>query len=164
MTSPLRIRPSVRALVIDPDHRVLLVRFEFPTATAWCPPGGGVEPGEDPVVALRRELAEEVGLVDADIGPHVWTRRHLLRFEHGGTWDGQEDHIHLVRTERFDPTPQLSWDELRAERIHELRWWRLAEIAEHPGRFIPTHLARHLDDLLRNGPPSTPLDTSDAEF
>ena len=44
----LRIREAVRALVIDPDHRVLLVRFEFPTATRWALPGGGLEPGERP--------------------------------------------------------------------------------------------------------------------
>lgn len=151
----------MRALVLDPDGCVLLVRFEFPTATVWCPPGGGIEPDEDPVQALRRELAEEVGLTDAIIGPHVWTRRHLIRFDHGGSWDGQEEQIHLVRTERFDPAPQLTWEQLRAERIHELRWWHPAEIAEHPGRFVPTGLGHHLADLLDHGPPTTPLDTSD---
>lgn len=161
MSSPLRIRPAVRALVVDPDGRVLLVRFEFPTATVWCPPGGGVEPDEDPIAALERELAEELGLVGATIGPHVWNRRHLIRFDHGGSWDGQHEQIHLVRTEHFEPSPQLSWEELRAERIHELRWWSLAEIAAHPGRFVPTELSRHLAALLRDGPPATPIDTSD---
>ncbi|MDP9465373.1 MAG: NUDIX domain-containing protein, partial [Actinomycetota bacterium] len=77
MTDPvegLRIRQAVRALVIDPDQRVLLVRFEFPTATRWALPGGGLEPGEDHLDALRRELEEELGLVDAVIGPQIWHR------------------------------------------------------------------------------------------
>ena len=57
--SELRIREAVRALVIDPDDRVLLVRFEFPnTGTHWATPGGGVEPGETDHQALRRELDE----------------------------------------------------------------------------------------------------------
>ena len=46
-TEHLRIRSSVRAVVLDPADRVLLVRFEFPTATVWATPGGGQEPGED---------------------------------------------------------------------------------------------------------------------
>ena len=68
----LRIREAARALVLDPDDRVLLVRFEFPvTGTRWALPGGGLEPGETHVEALRRELVEEVGLHGAAIGPHV---------------------------------------------------------------------------------------------
>ena len=154
--------------MLDPDDRVLLVRFEFPTASVWGLPGGGVEATEDPVSALRRELAEELGLVDTPVGPHVWDRLHLVTFDHGdptrglgGRWDGQQDQVHLVRTDHFEPSPQLSWAELRAERVHEMRWWTVPEIADHPGRFAPRHLADHLAVLLRDGPPPTPLDTSD---
>ena len=75
-----RIRPAARGLVVTPDHHVLLVRFEFPAGTRWALPGGGLDAGEDHVAALRRELREEVGLVDVTIGPHVWTREHLIPF------------------------------------------------------------------------------------
>ncbi|MFM7686187.1 MAG: NUDIX domain-containing protein, partial [Actinomycetota bacterium] len=45
-TDGLRIRDAVRALVLDPDDRILMVRFEFPDAgTRWALPGGGIEPG-----------------------------------------------------------------------------------------------------------------------
>ena len=54
----LRIRPAARALVVDPDDRVLLVRFEFPAGTRWALPGGGIEPGETPEEAIRRELVD----------------------------------------------------------------------------------------------------------
>jgi 8-oxo-dGTP diphosphatase len=159
---PLRIRQAVRALVIDPADRVLLVRFEFPAATVWALPGGGIEPGEAPLDALHRELAEELGLVGAQIGPHVWTREHLVRFQHdapGRQWDGQRDQIHLVRTPAFEPVPHLDAEALAAERLFEIRWWTLPEIHASPARFAPRALSQHLHHLVRHGPPTSPIHT-----
>src|SRR5437660_3621759 len=42
----LPLRPAVRALVVDPAGRLLLVRFDWPDRTVWAPPGGGIERGE----------------------------------------------------------------------------------------------------------------------
>lgn len=160
MTPPadgLRIREAVRALVIDPDDRFLLVRFEFPDAgTRWALPGGGIEPGESTVDALRRELEEELGLSDVEIGPHVWNRLHVIPFI-DGRWDGQRECIHLVRSDAFEPRPRLSWDELRAEYLFEARWWHLDDL--HDGLpLVPASLREHLTALLRDGPPKHPID------
>jgi 8-oxo-dGTP pyrophosphatase MutT (NUDIX family) len=155
----LRIRQAVRALVIDPDNRALLVRFEFPTATRWALPGGGLEPGEDHVDALRRELQEEVGLVEAVIGPQIWHRLHIVPFLNG-EFDGQRERIHLVQCEAFDPQPELSWEQMNAEFVHELRWWTLDEIAISDAHFVPVALHSLLTSLLQNGPPNQPIDVS----
>lgn len=44
--------------------RILLIRHEKNGREAWLLPGGGVEAGESLIDALRRELAEEVGIRD----------------------------------------------------------------------------------------------------
>ena len=155
----LRIREAARAVVLTPDRSVLLVRFEFPHATRWALPGGGLDPGESALDALRRELGEEVGLVDASIGPHLWNRLHLIPFI-DGRYDGQRDQIHLVHVaERFEPRPRLDWSQLNAEYVFELRWWQIDDIlaADHL-TFAPAALGALLDDVHRNGPPAAPID------
>ncbi|HZX55954.1 MAG TPA: NUDIX domain-containing protein [Ilumatobacteraceae bacterium] len=155
----LRIRDAVRALVVDDENRVLLVRFEFPTATRWALPGGGLEPGETHLQALARELFEEVGLRDPDVGPVIWHRLHIVPFLNG-QFDGQREQIHLVRTATFEPRPQLSWEQMNAEFVHELRWWTLDEIAASDATFVPTGLHSLVVTLLRHGPPADSIDVS----
>ena len=51
---------SAGARVRDPDGRIALVRNGW--TDGWFVPGGGVEPGETPARAARREVLEETGL------------------------------------------------------------------------------------------------------
>lgn len=156
--APLHFRRAVRALILDPADHVLLVRFVFPSGVeAWALPGGGLEEGETPEDGLRRELHEELGLSEFEIGPHIWNREHVFPMSSGH--DGQRDRIHLVRSERFEPVPAIGWDAMRAEFVHEIRWWTAPEIDEHRHlRFTPRTLADLLVGLLTDGVPATPLD------
>lgn len=153
----MTLRQSVRGLILDPDDNVLLVRFEGaplePAGGFWANPGGGIEPGESALDALRREMREEVGLdVDA-LGPEVWTK--TAYFSMPG-WTGQVDHIHLLRVDHFEPKPLLTPEQLAAELVREVRWWSLDEIMTSDATFAPRAFRIHLRRLLDEGVPPEP--------
>lgn len=60
MTPNPRVIRIAAALLIGPDGRTLLVRKRG--TLAFMQPGGKIEPHEQPVQALARELEEELGL------------------------------------------------------------------------------------------------------
>jgi 8-oxo-dGTP diphosphatase len=69
-----RVRPATPAphlvsyaVPVDPGGRVLL--GDHVTSGLWLPPGGHVEPGEDPVRTAEREAHEELGVDVLAEGP-----------------------------------------------------------------------------------------------
>ncbi len=157
MGEGLRIRRAVRAVVLDPADRVLLVRFEFPQVVVWAAPGGGLEPGEQPHDTLRRELIEETGLADPEIGPVIWTRTHVFPFL-DGSYDGQAESFYLVRTGAFEPRPAMSWEDLGGEYVTDVRWWPHRELEESGATFAPRRMPELIARLVAEGPPPRPID------
>jgi 8-oxo-dGTP diphosphatase len=154
----LRLRLAARAIVIDEDERVLLVKFDFgERGDVWATPGGGIEAGESDESALRRELVEEAGLHEFELGPLVWMRTHVVPMG-AGAWDGQTERYYLVRTPSFEPVPRLSWDELRAEAMTAIRWWDRDELEAADVVFAPRRLPALLRELILHGPPAEPVD------
>ena len=155
-SSGLPLRPAVRALILDPDDRVLLVRFDWPDKQVWAPPGGGIDEGETPQQAIVRELAEECGLRDFELGPVIWTRTHWHTDFKG--WGGQTEQIYLVRTDAFEPSPEWTPEQLAGEGVGAQRWFTQAALGEPGLIFAPRRLALLVRELVAAGPPPEPLD------
>jgi 8-oxo-dGTP pyrophosphatase MutT (NUDIX family) len=151
-------RPAARVLLIDPEDRILLVRFFAPNPDRhwWIAPGGGVDPGETPEAAARRELAEETGLAEAELSPCVWVREHV--FDWAGSRYRQMERFYVARTQPFELAPTLLQHEV--DQLTEYRWWSVADIAAAGDEvFAPRRLADLLRVLLSQGLPAEPIDT-----
>ena len=91
------MEPRIRvSAILRRDSRVLLVRHEKQGREYWLLPGGGVDGGETLVAALKRELAEELGIDDdlplegpvalADsISPPGWPPKHVVHIVFAGS-------------------------------------------------------------------------------
>jgi double-stranded uracil-DNA glycosylase len=148
-------RHAVRGVVLDKRDRVLLVLFRDGSGQQWwATTGGGADEGEQPEQTLRRELAEEAGLTEFEVGPAIWTREHT--FAWAGRIYRQRERYYLVRVDEHVPAPTI---DLAAEHVHDVRWWALDELeAAQATLLVPRTLARHLRNLLEHGPPPKPID------
>jgi double-stranded uracil-DNA glycosylase len=147
-------RIAARALVLDEEGRTLLVQFRDDNGQVWwATPGGGIDEGEDVESALRRELAEELGLDDFQLGPEIWTREHTF------AWRGrilrQRERIWLVEVARHEPAPRV---DLAAELVADVRWWTPAELAATTEQLVPRRLPELLRQMRASGPPPEPVD------
>lgn len=150
-------RRAARVLLLDGDDRLLLfcgVDPHVPDVRFWFTPGGGVEDGESLTDAARRELREETGCADVEFGPPVWTRESGFDFE--GEAVQQHETYFVARVPAWEVDTSGFTDlEQRAVLWH--RWWTLDELRVTPETVYPSTLARHLDALLRDGPPAQPV-------
>jgi ADP-ribose pyrophosphatase YjhB (NUDIX family) len=85
---------GVRAVVIDPQGRIFLVKHSY--VSGWHLPGGGVEAGETIAEALARELREE-GNIELCAPP----RLHGMYFNDR---DSRRDHVALFVVRDFRQT------------------------------------------------------------
>ncbi len=145
-------RQAARAILLTPDDEVLLMRVEVQNGSFWLCPGGGLQAGESAPEALRRELAEELGLDDAAIGPLLWKRRQEMTL-YGRRWQQSEDYF-AVATDRF--VPQMR-DPAEARILREFRWWHPSELRHSTQAIVPEALLRIILDFRTNGPPQAPL-------
>ena len=93
------LRRVARVVLLDPQDRILLLHGHEPDDPAddwWFTPGGGLEGDETREQAALRELAEETGITEVELGPVLWRRICSFPFD-GRRWD-QDEWYFLART------------------------------------------------------------------
>lgn len=132
------MRVAAYAVILDDDDRVLLARWTEGRRVSWTMPGGGLEAGEDPQVAARREVQEETGykvVIEDLLGIHsrvIPSRRrvtpgateplHTLRIVYRARVTGGR-----LRFEKNGSTDMAAW--YRLSEIGGLQHVRLVDIA-----------------------------------
>ncbi|MFE0100905.1 NUDIX hydrolase [Streptomyces sp. NPDC059009] len=159
-TRPLR--KVARVVLLDPEDRILLLHGHEPGDQKddwWFTPGGGLEGDETRTEAALRELAEETGITDVDLGPVLWRRICSFPFA-GRRWD-QDEWYYLARTTQRTAAVAEGLTELERRSVDGARWWTCRELTEAHETVYPTRLAELLRRLLDEGPPDHPeiLDT-----
>ncbi len=136
-------RAAARVVLVDAAGRTLLFRYENPDdGVYWSPPGGGLEPGETPQDAARRELAEEVG---HPLGTHLTKLREWTHvFTYRGVRVRQHDVVFGARTE-IAAVSMTAAAEHAADGILAWRWWSPGELTAAQDALWPPDLP----DLVR---------------
>jgi double-stranded uracil-DNA glycosylase len=137
-------RAAVRALVIDDDDRILLVQYRRPVGdeTWWGTPGGGVDPGESDEQALARELREEIGLREFELGPVLY--EHVSEFPWARELFRQVNTTYLVRVREHEPRATI---DLAAEGVVDVRWWSRGELEATDAQLAPSDLLERVRNL-----------------
>jgi ADP-ribose pyrophosphatase YjhB (NUDIX family) len=139
-------RRAARVILLDPDDRVLLMRYDSPPPNGrhWATPGGGLNAGEDYPEGALRELAEETGWTDVVLLGEVLRREFEMSYFDRPVW--QRERMYLARTDQACRLIEGVEEMHASDGIAAWRWWTLAELDAAQETVWPTGLA----DLIRN--------------
>ena len=108
------IKQVAAALIVQQDDILCCQRTEYQALPLkWEFPGGKIEPGEDALAALQRELDEELGIY-AHIGRKVAQLQH--RYANGNAVE-----LHFFLVEQYE-------GEMQNRIFREIRWVHRREL------------------------------------
>jgi len=140
-----RKRAISQMLVRDRDDRVLLCQLTY--KRDWDLPGGVVEVGESPQLAVSRELEEELAL-DIKAGP-------LLLTDWLPPWGGWDDAVCLVFDGGVHDPSLVDQIVVQPREIASAQFCTLAQVREHCADFTARRIESALANLAPGGPSYT---------
>jgi len=154
-------RPAARVVPIDEAGRLLMINMMDPgdpSKPAWWEiPGGGMDPGESTHTAASREMVEETGITDFDLGPVIWTQECTFTFA-GMFFDSQEwIHVAWCRETEFKPQGLEFFEQLA---FRGSKWWEIDELLASPEPVLPPRLREFIEPIASGVLPNNPLDIS----
>lgn len=135
----LRLRRAARIIVIDPEGRVLMFRYDVPgRAPFWVTAGGECEPGESFEDAARRELREETGII-ADPGAQIaQLTPQFITVEGEPVQADERFYIVHVAKAAIDTSRHTA---LEQAMMTQHRWFTPAELGNWPEAVFPANIA-----------------------
>ena len=145
--STLPYRRGVGIALFNRDGLVFVARRIDTAAEAWQMPQGGIDRGESPRAAARRELFEETGIRAAEIigESREWIPYDLPRHLIGKAWRGRY-RGQLQKWFAFSFTGKDDDIDLAASRHPEFSDWRWVPLAETAALIVP--FKRPLDEAV----------------
>lgn len=145
-----RIRCSARIIVLDPDDRVLMFRFDVPGRPPfWCTVGGECDPGESFEEAARRELFEETG-INADLGGQIARTTPEFITVEGEPVQADERYFLIRVTDTRVET--AGHTELEQKVMTQHRWFAREELGQWHEALFPPNLAEIIEQAERSPP------------
>ncbi len=145
----LHYRQSTSAVIMNKLGQILIVQKSSYKDNEWDIPGGGVEEGEKPEVAIIRELSEELGsskfevikaskLIDSYEWPDELIKQKIK--ENKPVYRGQQRTQFLVKF-----TGEKNELKTQEEEIKEIKWVFTNEL---PAHFVFPHQMEKMEELL----------------
>jgi putative (di)nucleoside polyphosphate hydrolase len=135
--SDLPYRPCVGIMLFNKDGKVFVGKRIDQSVEGWQMPQGGIDKGETPEQAAKRELQEEVGTDKAEIMAEMedWVTydlpEHLIGVAFQGKYKGQRQKWFAMRFTGKDADIDLTAHD---PEFSDFQWVSLAEL---PGLIVP---------------------------
>lgn len=136
-TSSLPYRLGVGAMMLNADGKVFVAKRIDSPGDAWQMPQGGLDAGEDPAVAILRELEEETGTANVEV---LAETRDWLTYDipddlrarlWGGRFRGQRQKWYAMRFLGSDADIRLD-----AHHKPEFSEWKWTAVESLPGLIV----------------------------
>lgn len=144
-------RISARAIILNPSKDNILLFHCYNKDTIckgetaksiWITPGGGVEPGENLILSLERELEEELGLLPSDyvLKGHLWCSAPKPIIYRDRPFMFIDNYFVVQMNSELNSFDFSRWTTEEKSALTNLKWWPLADLKDTSDLVVPPQL------------------------